>query len=66
MSTLLVTVLALALPLAFGYDEIFDKMDVDKIIGDDDLFNSYAACLLDRGSCNAEHSAEFRSKLFVC
>ncbi|XP_026320741.1 ejaculatory bulb-specific protein 3-like isoform X2 [Hyposmocoma kahamanoa] len=61
MNTLLVAVLALALPLAFCYDEIFDKIDLDKILGDDNLFNKYIDCLLDKGPCEPmEHAPEFR------
>lgn len=65
MNTLLMAVLALAVPSAFCYDEIFDKIDLDKILGDDSLFNKYIDCMLDKGPCDSlEHAPEFRSKLF--
>ncbi|KAJ2948450.1 hypothetical protein O0L34_g7698 [Tuta absoluta] len=59
MKLLLVAVLAIV-PYAFSYDEKYDKLDVDKIINDDTMFDGYVACLLDKGPCSLEHSAEFR------
>lgn len=62
MFALFVAVFALVAPFTLGYDEIYDKLDVDKIIGDDALFTAYINCLLDKGECSVEHSADFRSK----
>lgn len=53
---------ALAVPLVMGYDEKYDKLDVDKILGDEELFNAYIQCMLDKGPCSVEHSEDFRSK----
>ncbi|CAH1640307.1 unnamed protein product [Spodoptera littoralis] len=63
MNALLIAVFALAAPLAFGYDEKYDKLDVDKILGDDALFTAYINCMLDKGPCSVEHSADFRQLL---
>ncbi|XP_049877115.1 ejaculatory bulb-specific protein 3-like [Pectinophora gossypiella] len=60
MKSLVIAVLALAIPTVFSYDEKYDKLDVDKIIGDDSLFDAYIQCLLDKGPCSVEHSADFR------
>lgn len=65
MSTVLIAVLALTLRTAFGYDEDFDKTDINKILGDEDLYHKYVDCLLDKGPCEVENSQEVRSKFFV-
>ncbi|GBP07811.1 Ejaculatory bulb-specific protein 3 [Eumeta japonica] len=49
--------------LVLCYDEKYDKIDVDKIIEDDALFDAYIDCMLDKGPCTAEHSPEFRKLL---
>nr|CAJ2313441.1 Ejaculatory bulb-specific protein 3 [Metisa plana] len=49
--------------LVLGYDEIYDKIDVDKILADEALFDAYIDCMLDKGPCTAEHSPEFRKLL---
>ncbi|XP_059060888.1 ejaculatory bulb-specific protein 3-like [Achroia grisella] len=63
MKAVIITVIAMAIPMVFCYDEIFDKVDVDKIINDDTLFTGYIDCMLDKGPCNLEHSAEFKKLL---
>ncbi|XP_046970236.1 ejaculatory bulb-specific protein 3-like [Vanessa cardui] len=45
------------------YDEKFDKIDIDKILKDDALFNSYINCFLDKGPCTAEYSSEYKEML---
>ncbi|CAB3231664.1 unnamed protein product [Arctia plantaginis] len=60
MIALFVAVFAFVTPFTLGYDEIYDKLDVDKILADDALFTSYINCLLDKGECSVEHSADFR------
>lgn len=62
MNVVLITVFAVTAPFVLGYDEIYDKIDVDKILADDKLFSSYIECMLDKGPCSVEHSADFRSK----
>ncbi|CAH0590224.1 unnamed protein product [Chrysodeixis includens] len=62
MNTYLVAVLALA-ACVLAYDEMYDKIDADKIINDDALFTSYINCMLDKGPCSVEHSADFRKLL---
>lgn len=42
------------------YDSKFDKIDVDKVINDNELFTSYLNCFLDKGDCTAEYSSEFK------
>nr|ASA40083.1 chemosensory protein 22 [Helicoverpa assulta] len=63
MKVLIVAVLALVAPSALGYDEKYDKLDVDKIIGDDALFTAYTDCMLDKGPCTVEHSEDFKKLL---
>ncbi|XP_075981790.1 ejaculatory bulb-specific protein 3-like [Anticarsia gemmatalis] len=63
MNALLIAVIAFAAPFALGYDEIYDKLDVDKILADDALFTAYINCMLDKGDCSVEHSADFRKLL---
>ncbi|CAH0401221.1 unnamed protein product [Chilo suppressalis] len=43
------------------YDEKYDKMEVDKIIANDELFNSYLNCWLDKGPCDKENAAEMKT-----
>lgn len=63
MNALLVMfAVALVAPSALAYDEIYDKIDVDKILADDALFTAYIDCMLDKAPCSVEHSADFRSK----
>nr|QEI46811.1 chemosensory protein 13 [Galleria mellonella] len=63
MKTVFITVVAMAITIVFGYDEIFDKVDVDKIINDDSLFTGYIDCMLEKGPCTLEHSEEFKKLL---
>ncbi|KAJ8717290.1 hypothetical protein PYW08_005689 [Mythimna loreyi] len=63
MIALLLAVFALAAPSALAYDEKYDKIDVDKILADDGLFTAYINCMLDKGECTQEHSADFRQLL---
>nr|UDM59706.1 putative chemosensory protein 13 [Corcyra cephalonica] len=63
MKTFIFTVIAMAIPAVLCYDEIFDKVDVDKIIADDSLFNGYIDCMLDKGPCTLEHSESFKKLL---
>ena len=67
MNALLVAIFAVALvaPSVMAYDEMYDKIDVDKILADDALFSAYINCMLDKGPCSVEHSADFRSKLYT-
>nr|ALS03840.1 chemosensory protein 15 [Ectropis obliqua] len=60
---LLLAIVTLAVPLVVCYDEIYDKIDVDKIIADDALFTKYIDCMLDKGPCEVEHSADFKKLL---
>nr|UNG39396.1 chemosensory protein 2 [Apocheima cinerarius] len=60
---LLLTVVTLAVPLVMCYDEVYDTIDVDKIIADDGLFTKYIDCMLNKGPCDVEHSAEFKKLL---
>nr|AYC12350.1 chemosensory protein 5 [Clostera restitura] len=60
MKFFIMTLMAISTPFVLGYDEIYDKIDVDKILNDDALFVTYINCLLDKGACSVEHSAEFR------
>uniref|UniRef100_A0A2A4JQU2 Chemosensory protein n=1 Tax=Heliothis virescens TaxID=7102 RepID=A0A2A4JQU2_HELVI len=63
MKVLVVAVLALVAPYVLAYDEKYDKLNVDKIIGDDALFTAYTDCMLDKGPCTVEHSADFKQLL---
>ncbi|XP_013187534.1 ejaculatory bulb-specific protein 3 [Amyelois transitella] len=63
MKAISVAFVALAIPLVMCYDEKFDKVDVDKIIGDDSLFSGYINCMLEKGPCDLEHSEEFKKIL---
>ncbi|XP_053615089.1 ejaculatory bulb-specific protein 3-like [Plodia interpunctella] len=63
MKAVCIALVALAIPLVLCYDEKFDKVDVDKIIGDDNLFTGYINCMLDKGPCDLEHSEEFKKIL---
>ncbi|XP_072942747.1 ejaculatory bulb-specific protein 3-like [Epargyreus clarus] len=60
MFVLGLAIIALAAPLAAGYDEMFDKIDIDKILADDALFTEYVECFLDKGPCKAELAVEFK------
>ncbi|CAG9795807.1 unnamed protein product [Diatraea saccharalis] len=62
MKVIFVVMAALA-PFVLSYDEKYDKIDVDKILGDEALFNAYLDCLLDKGPCNQENAADFRKLL---
>lgn len=62
-SLLLLAVVTLAVPLVMCYDAVYDKIDVDKILGDEDLFAKYTDCMLNKGPCDVEHSEDFKSKL---
>ena len=42
------------------YDDKFNKIDVDKVINDETMFNSYLNCFLDKGPCNEEYATEFK------
>lgn len=64
MQALMLTIFALCFPFILCYDDKFDKMDVDKIINDDAMFDAYVKCMLDKGECNVKHSAEIRGMLF--
>nr|WPA71052.1 chemosensory protein protein 3 [Diaphania glauculalis] len=63
MKVFLFTVMAVLAPLVLCYDEKYDKIDVDKILGDDAVFTGYLNCLLDKGPCDLENSKEFRDLL---
>ncbi|XP_072942437.1 ejaculatory bulb-specific protein 3-like isoform X2 [Epargyreus clarus] len=60
MSIFGVVIIAIAAPLAAGYDEMFDKMDIDKILANDALFTEYVECFVDKGPCKAELAVEFK------
>jgi hypothetical protein len=62
MQVLLLAVMAALAPFVVCYDEAFDKIDIDKILGDDAMFVQYINCMLDKGPCDLEHSAEFKSE----
>ncbi|CAK1552536.1 unnamed protein product [Leptosia nina] len=47
----------------FGYDEKFNKIDVDKILADDNLLMAYLNCFLDKGPCDKEYAQDFRDIL---
>lgn len=53
-------VLSLFMTVALGYDEKFDKIDVDKILSDDVLLTSYLNCFLDKGPCTEEYASEYK------
>ncbi|KAL4715055.1 hypothetical protein ACJJTC_003206 [Scirpophaga incertulas] len=55
--------LAAAVATVVCYDEKYDKIDVDKIINDDTLFQAYIDCMLDKGPCDQENSADFKKLL---
>lgn len=42
------------------YDDKFNKIDVDKVINDETMFNSYLNCFLDKGPCTEEYATEFK------
>ncbi|KAL0820545.1 hypothetical protein ABMA28_006396 [Loxostege sticticalis] len=63
MKLIFCAVLAAMAPLVLCYDEKYDKIDVDKIIGDDAMFTGYLNCLLDKGPCDLENSTDFRKLL---
>nr|QGN03661.1 putative chemosensory protein 12 [Conopomorpha sinensis]WGJ79144.1 chemosensory protein 5 [Conopomorpha sinensis] len=45
------------------YDAAYENVDVDKIIADDALLTRYMNCMLDKGPCDLELSAEFKKIL---
>lgn len=59
-------VLSLLMTLVLGYDEKYDKIDVDKILADDALLTSYLNCFLDKGPCNEEYASEYKGIILVC
>nr|APY22695.1 chemosensory protein 36 [Cnaphalocrocis medinalis] len=63
MKVFLFTVMAVLAPMALCYDEKYDKIDMDKILGDNAMFTGYINCLLDKGPCELEYSADFRKLL---
>nr|XP_026494774.1 ejaculatory bulb-specific protein 3-like [Vanessa tameamea] len=46
-----------------GYDEKFDKIDIDKVLKDDTLLTAYLNCFLDKGPCTEEYSSEYKEML---
>nr|AXF48712.1 chemosensory protein CSP16 [Lobesia botrana] len=54
---------ALFSPLVLCYDAKYDSIDVDKILADEAQFDAYIKCMLDKGPCALEHSADFRQLL---
>ncbi|RVE52700.1 hypothetical protein evm_002573 [Chilo suppressalis] len=56
-------VMAVLAPLVLCYDEKYDKIDVDKILADEALFDGYIKCLLDKGPCDQENATDFRKLL---
>lgn len=36
------------------YSSIYDNVNLDQVLANDRLLNSYVNCLLDRGRCNAD------------
>ncbi|KAG6454411.1 ejaculatory bulb-specific protein 3 isoform X2 [Manduca sexta] len=61
MKVLLLAVVFVA--TVWCYDEKYDKIDVDKIIADDNLFKAYIDCMLDKGPCKEEYSEDFKKLL---
>ncbi|CAH2089584.1 unnamed protein product [Euphydryas editha] len=49
--------------VVLGYDEKYDKIDVDKILNDDALLTSYANCFLDKGPCTEQFSSDYKEML---
>nr|WPO56420.1 chemosensory protein [Leucinodes orbonalis] len=63
MKVLIFAVMAAIAPMVFCYDEKYDKIDVDKILGDEAMFNGYLNCLLDKGPCELEYATDYRKLL---
>lgn len=58
-------VLSLFMTVVLGYDEKYDKIDVDKILSDDALLTSYLNCFLDKGPCTEEYASEYKGTTAV-
>ncbi|XP_063626309.1 ejaculatory bulb-specific protein 3-like [Cydia splendana] len=59
----LLVLIALFSPLVLCYDAKYDSIDVDKVLADETQFTAYINCMLDKGPCTVEHSADFRKLL---
>lgn len=62
----LLALCALAVSVAYAEEEKFtdkyDNVDLDEVLKNERLFNSYYKCLMDQGKCTAE-GAELKSEL---